>query len=95
MKSRNHTQTETDGYLLLADEIVDINDLVIYNDDVNTFEFVIQTLVKLCGHEPVQAEQCAYIIHHNGKCAVKKGPFEKLAPICEALLNRGLSAKIE
>lgn len=69
--------------------------LIIYNDDVNTFDFVIETLIEICEHNPVQAEQCTWIIHHNGKCQVKTGSFKKLKPLCEALLERGLSATIE
>jgi ATP-dependent Clp protease adaptor protein ClpS len=69
--------------------------IVVYNDDVNTFEHVIICFMKYCGHEWLQAEQCALIIHNNGKCSVKKGQFNKLKPICEALLENGIKAKIE
>lgn len=94
MSSHQH-QTESEELLLLEEETVPQHDLVIYNDDVNTFDFVIETLIKICGHEALQAEQCAYIIHHTGKCSVKRGSFEQLGPKCVALLDRGLSAKIE
>lgn len=69
--------------------------LVVYNDDVNTFEFVIETLMKYCGHEQEQAMQCTYLIHYKGQCAVKNGSYKQLKPICEALLEKGLTAKIE
>jgi ATP-dependent Clp protease adaptor protein ClpS len=69
--------------------------LVIYNDDVNTFDHVIDCLVKYCDHEMLQAEQCALIIHHNGKCSVKEGPYDRLEPVAVALMNKGLSATIE
>jgi len=69
--------------------------IVLYNDDVNTFEHVIEMLIVYCDHQPEQAEQCAYIVHHNGKCSVKNGEYEKLVPICSALLEQGLSAQIE
>jgi len=69
--------------------------IVVYNDDVNTFEHVILCFIKYCNHELIQAEQCALIIHNNGKCAVKNGTYSKLKPICEALLDNGLRAKIE
>jgi ATP-dependent Clp protease adaptor protein ClpS len=72
-----------------------IYSLLIYNDDFNTFQHVISCLVKICDHNPLQAEQCSLIIHHNGKCVVKSGSFEKLEPMCTALLDKGLSAKIE
>ena len=69
--------------------------IVVYNDDVNTFDFVIETLMRYCGHEPEQAVQCTFLIHYTGRCAVKNGTFTKLKPICEALLESGLSANIE
>lgn len=69
--------------------------LVLYNDDVNTFDFVIKSLIEVCRHDRIQAEQCTYIIHYNGRCAVKDGPRKKLIPMCEALMDRGLSATIE
>jgi ATP-dependent Clp protease adaptor protein ClpS len=69
--------------------------LILYNDDFNTFDFVTDSLIKVCKHEPVQAEQCTYLVHYTGKCVVKNGTFRKLRPLCEALLERGLTAKIE
>ena len=69
--------------------------IVVYNDDVNTFEHVILCLIKYCRHSLEQAEQCTHIIHNNGKCAVKSGNFNKLKPIYEALLENGILAKIE
>ncbi|MFT4600458.1 MAG: ATP-dependent Clp protease adaptor protein ClpS [Arenicella sp.] len=68
--------------------------LVVYNDDVNSFDHVINSLVKVCEHELVQAEQCTWIVHYNGKCAVKSGEFKKLRPLRQALNERGLTAKI-
>ena len=79
-----------------TDELVIENrDLIVYNDDVNTFEHVIRSLIEVCGHELIQAEQCTLIIHHNGKCQVKHGDFEELKPMCVGLLDRGISAAIE
>lgn len=75
--------------------LVDQFDLILYNDDVNTFDHVINQLVKYCDHNVLQAEQCAHIVHYNGKCQVKHGEFDTLKPICEALLEKGLTAKIE
>lgn len=69
--------------------------LVLYNDDFNTFEFVIETLIKICEHTPIQAEQCTYLVHYKGKCSVKNGTFKKLKPLCENLLEKGLTARIE
>ncbi len=73
----------------------DLRDLILYNDDVNTFDHVITCLVRICQHDLIQAEQCASIVHHNGKCGIKRSTFEKLKPMCEALLDQGLSAKID
>jgi ATP-dependent Clp protease adaptor protein ClpS len=73
----------------------EISALLLYNDDVNTFEYVIECLVSICGHHPIQAEQCTYLIHYTGKSVVRNGSFSELKPLCEALLDKGLSAKIE
>ncbi len=70
------------------------NTIILFNDDVNTFEWVIECLMNYCGHDAVQAEQCAYIVHYTGKCGVKKGTLDTLEPICSALLQKGLSAEI-
>jgi ATP-dependent Clp protease adaptor protein ClpS len=78
-----------------VDEVtVDEQNVVIYNDDFNTFEHVIATLIKVCKHTNEQAEQCTWLIHHKGKCAVKSGEFEKLVPIKIAICDAGIDAKI-
>jgi ATP-dependent Clp protease adaptor protein ClpS len=69
--------------------------LIVYNDDFNTFEHVIDSLIKVCKHDPIQAEQCTFLIHYKGKCSVKKGSYEDLEPMCTALLERGITAEIE
>jgi ATP-dependent Clp protease adaptor protein ClpS len=69
--------------------------LILYNDDVNTFEFVIESLIEICGHSQEQAEQCALITHFKGKCDVKKGRYLNLVPLKELLNYKGLSAVIE
>ena len=80
---------------VLQDETEDLgHGLVVFNDDVNTFDHVIETLVKVCKHERVQAEQCTYIIHFKGKCEVKKGSMIKLNPMKDAILDRGINAAI-
>ena len=70
------------------------HEIILYNDDVNTFDHVIECLVKICEHTYIQAEQCAYIVHYSGKCAVKTGLLEELVPKCTALLEAGLSAEV-
>jgi ATP-dependent Clp protease adaptor protein ClpS len=77
------------------EQLIDQCDLIVYNDDVNTFDFVIEALIDVCGQEYLQAVQCAYLIHNTGKCGVKRGTFYDLKPKCEALLEKGLSATIE
>jgi len=71
------------------------NHLVLYNDDVNTFDFVIASLMEICNHEREQAEQCSIIVHNNGRCSVKDGSSKKLKPMCRALVQRGLTAEVE
>ena len=76
-------------------EAVDVNnEIVLYNDDVNTFDHVIETLIRICKHTSEQAEQCAILVHYKGKCTVKTGSFDELKPQCAGLLEAGLSAEI-
>jgi len=70
-------------------------EIVLHNDDVNTFDHVIISLVEICDHDPIQAEQCAWIVHNNGKCSVKRGTYDQLEARCHALQQRGLSAVIQ
>jgi ATP-dependent Clp protease adaptor protein ClpS len=79
---------------LVKEDLLKQREIVIFNDDYNTFKHVIECLVKYCKHESLQAQQCAFIIHHNGKCSVKTGTYEKLLPIVSVLLEKGLSAEI-
>ncbi len=72
-----------------------VREIILHNDDVNTFDHVILSLMEICDHDPIQAEQCAMIVHYNGKCSVKRGTFDQLEPKCTALLDRGLSADIQ
>lgn len=69
-------------------------ELVVFNDDVNTFEHVTETLIKICKHTQEQAEQCTLLIHYKGKCSVKLGVFEELVPMRQAICDRGISAEI-
>ena len=69
--------------------------LIVWNDEVNTFEFVIETLIDVCGHSPEQAEQCTILIHFKGKCSVKNGSYDELKPLCDAITDRGICATVE
>ena len=80
--------------LLLEEEVVKQNEIVLYNDEVNTFDHVIDTLIYACDHSPEQAEQCSIIVHYKGRCTVKTGPYDDLKPRCSMLLKAGLSAEI-
>ena len=81
---------------ILLEDLIDQDalDLVVFNDDINTFDHVIQVLMKVCKHTHEQAEQCTLIIHYKGKCAVKKGTREELKPMCQAILDAGIQAAI-
>lgn len=81
---------------VLLEDLVDTEeyDLVVFNDDVNTFEHVAKILVKVCKHTQEQAEQCTVIIHYKGKCAVKKGSRNQLKPMCQSILDAGIQAAI-
>ena len=78
---------------LATDEALE-HQIILFNDEVNTFDHVINTLVKVCDHNPLQAEQCALLVHFKGKCSVKSGFYADLLPQCSALLDAGLSAEI-
>ncbi|AXT19300.1 ATP-dependent Clp protease adaptor ClpS [Flavobacteriaceae bacterium AU392] len=78
----------------IQEEVQKNNEIVLYNDDVNTFDHVIDTLMYACNHTPEQAEQCSIIVHHKGKCTVKTGVYDELEPQCTMLLDAGLSAEI-
>lgn len=77
------------------DEKSPVKELVLHNDDYNTFDFVIETLIEVCDHEPIQAEQCALVTHYKGKCTVKSGSRSELEPASTEMSRRGLSVTIE
>jgi ATP-dependent Clp protease adaptor protein ClpS len=90
MSTIEKTQIETD----VLEAVAINNEIVLYNDDVNTFDHVIETLVRVCKHDELQAEQCALLVHYKGKCTVKTGSLDELTPQCTSLLEAGLSAEI-
>lgn len=89
------TEVLEDVKTLTLLELVTTNNLVVHNDEVNTFDWVIQTLVDVCKHTEEQAEQCSLIIHYKGKCAVKSGYEKELQDMKNAILDRGIQATIE
>ena len=87
------TKEKLSEQLLLEEDTVKQNEIILFNDDVNTFDYVIETLVQVCDHTSEQAEQCSLIVHYNGKCTVKTGEYGDLKPRCSKLLA-GLNAEI-
>lgn len=90
-----HTETGSLEETGVLTSVEDPCNLIVWNDDVNTFEWVIETLMEVCGHSEEQAEQCAYIIHYHGKYAVKNGTYDELKPQCDAITDRGINATVE
>ena len=93
--SFSNSKTELEEEVISLEDLIGTYNIILYNDDVNTFDWVIDSLVDLCDHTPEQAEQCAMIIHHQGKYAVKNGTYDFLKPMCDAITDRGISATIE
>ena len=90
MSTKEHVQEGVDVEELLNNQ----HEIVLYNDDVNTFDHVIETLIRVCEHTAEQAEQCAMLVHYKGKCTVKTGELKELKPQCLQLLEAGLSAEL-
>jgi ATP-dependent Clp protease adaptor protein ClpS len=93
----NNTQTEVEVIEEVLEDVrsEDLKDLVVYNDDYNTFDHVINTLIKVCKHTPEQAEQFTLIIHYKGKCCVKTGTFIEVKPMRDAICDAGIDARIQ
>ena len=90
MSVKEITKTQT----VTKEQTVKQHEIVLYNDDVNTFDHVIDVLVSVCKHTSEQAEQCALLVHYKGQCTVKTGELKDLKPQCSKLLSEGLSAEI-
>ena len=95
MKYVPETEVEVLEEIDLAVDDIKLYAIVIFNDDVNSFDHVIETLIELCEHSHEQAEQCTLIIHFKGKCAVKNGDLDDLTPIRNAICERGITAEIK
>ncbi|MDP5098493.1 MAG: ATP-dependent Clp protease adaptor ClpS [Crocinitomicaceae bacterium] len=89
------SQVETAFDEMVLDQVVEQKNLIVFNDHVNSFDHVIDSLVKVCKHDMIQAEQCTWLVHYKGKCQVKKGDYEELEAMCTGLLNRGITAEIQ
>jgi len=79
----------------IDEQLSDKREIILYNDNVNTFDFVIETLIEVCEHDPITAEQCTLIAHYNGKCPVKSGDLDDLIPLTKEMTNRGLTVSIK
>lgn len=92
---RNDTNTKKQEETEVFTSVEEPCHLIVWNDEVNTFEWVIETLMQVCGHSYEQAEQCSYFIHYKGKYAVKQGSYDELKPLCDAITERGIGATVE
>lgn len=89
-----NTKEERLEEIAVLEQEANQHEIVLYNDDVNTFDFVINSLIQVCDHTTEQAEQCTYLVHFKGKCTVKTGELNDLKPRCSKLLQLGLSAEL-
>lgn len=87
--------TKKEEEIALLEDQENLYKVILYNDDVNTFDWVIECLVDICQHDPLQAEQCALLVHYKGKANVKNGELEEMQAICQALCDCSLSAVVE
>jgi len=90
----NNADVQHDDVLQMDEVTVRERELILYNDDFNTFDHVIECLISICKHDAMQAEQCTHIVHYNGKCSVKSGSYAVLNPMRVALADKGLSVVI-
>ena len=90
MSSKEKIKEEVDVLELRANE----HQIVLFNDDIHSFDYVIDSLIDVCEHTIEQAEQCTYLVHFKGKCTVKTGELKELKPRCSKLLELGLSAEL-
>lgn len=89
-----NTKEERSEEIAVLEQESNQHEIVLFNDDVNTFDFVINSLIQVCDHTTEQAEQCTYLVHFKGKCTVKTGELNDLKPRCSKLLQLGLSAEL-
>lgn len=94
MRNAEKPMHEVETTVELLEEDIDVKDLVVFNDDINTFDHVIDTLIRVCRHSKEQAEQCTWLIHYKGKCTVKTGSYDELKPLKDGITDAGIDAKI-
>lgn len=94
IKDYENPKRETEEDIAVLEREDEVYKLILWNDDINTFDYVIEALIEICGHTLEQAEQCTMLVHYKGKCTVKTGDLEKLKPMHEKLLARSLTSEI-
>ena len=94
IKDYENPQREYEEDVAVLEKEDDVYKIILWNDDVNTFDYVIDALVEICEHTLEQAEQCTFLVHYKGKCTVKTGSLEKLKPMHEKLISRSLTSEI-
>ncbi len=92
---QNVVKKQPGGKSTAESQTENLRQIILHNDDVNTFDHVISALIQICEHDSIQAEQCAYITHYKGKCDIKSGSYKELSPMKTALLERGLQVTID
>lgn len=94
MEKKKHISEDPFFEEVIDSEVKEERSLILHNDEIHTFDYVIESLIDICEHDSHQAEQCTYIVHYKGKCDVKKGRFGNLKPMKDGLIDRGLKATI-
>lgn len=94
IKDYENPKRQYEEEVLVLDETDEVYKLILHNDDIHTFDDVIEALIQICKHDPIQAEQCTMLVHYKGKCTVKTGSMELLKPMHEKLISRSLTSEI-
>ncbi|WP_262147872.1 ATP-dependent Clp protease adaptor ClpS [Chryseobacterium foetidum] len=94
IKDYENPKRQYEEEVLVLDETDEVYKLILHNDDIHTFDDVIEALIQICKHDPIQAEQCTMLVHFKGKCTVKTGSMDLLKPMHEKLISRSLTSEI-
>lgn len=94
IKDYENPKRQYEEEVLVLDETDEVYKLILHNDDIHTFDDVIEALIEICKHDLIQAEQCTMLVHYKGKCTVKTGSMDVLKPMHEKLISRSLTSEI-
>lgn len=94
IKDYENPKRQYEEEVLVLEDTDDVYKLILYNDDIHTFDYVIDSLIEICKHTLEQAEQCTILVHYKGKCTVKTGSMDTLKPMHEKLISRELTSEI-